>query len=437
MQVSVENMSSLERRLTISVDEAQIDSAVQKELQNLSRKVKIKGFRAGKVPLKVVEQHYGQSVRMQVLQDLMQSSFYEAIVQEKLKPAGAPSFEPVTTEAGKGFEYKATFEIYPEVKLADYHTITIENPVCEITESDVDAMIETIRKQNISWSVAERAAKADDKATIDFTGTIDGKPFDGGTGKDMAVEIGKGRLIAGFEDGLVGLSAGEQKTLNLTFPENYHSKDLAGKPVQFAVTVKKIEEPVLPPIDGELAKRLGVPDGDVDKLRTEIRQNMERELENTLNSMQKKAVMDKLLEVTPVDVPNTLIENEAQHLAEQMATNLERQGMSRQQALLAPSIFNEEAKRRVSLGLIMAEIVKQQGIKADDKAVRARVDAIAEPYEHADQVVKWYYGDKRRLAEIESLEIESQVVKWLLGQAKITDKALTFNEVMYPKGQDK
>lgn len=436
MQVSVENVGSLERRLTISVDEAQIDSAVQKELQNLSRRVKIKGFRAGKVPMKVVEQHYGQSVRMQVLQDVMQSSFYEAIVKENLKPAGAPSFEPVNMESGKGFEYKATFEIYPEVKLADYHNVAIEHPTCDISDDDVAAMIETIRKQNLSWLVVERAAKTDDKVHIDFTGTIDGKPFEGGTGKDMAVEIGKGRLIAGFEDGLVGLAAGEQKTLELKFPDNYHNKDLMGKPVQFAVTVNKIEEPVLPPLDSEMAKRLGVADGDLDKLRAEIRQNMQRELENTLTNMQKKAVMDKLLETTPVEVPNALIENEAQQLAQQMAANLERQGMSRQQAQLAPSIFTEEAKRRVSLGLIMAEIVKQQGLKADDKAVRARVDAIAQPYEHADQVVKWYYSDKRRLAEIESLEIESQVVKWVLDQAKVADKALTFNEVMYPKGRD-
>jgi trigger factor len=248
MQVSVENVGSLERRLTISVEAAQIDAAVQKELQNLSRRVKIKGFRAGKVPMKVVEQHYGQNVRLQVLQDLMQSSFYEAVTQEKLRPAGSPSFEPLTTEAGKGFEYKATFEVFPEVTLSDLHNISLEKPVCEISESDVDAMLETIRKQHISWQPAERAAKAEDKVTIDFTGTIDGEKFEGGSGTDMAVEIGKGRLIAGFEDGLIGLSVGDEKNLNLTFPEQYHKQDLAGKPVQFAVKVKKLEEPVLPPI---------------------------------------------------------------------------------------------------------------------------------------------------------------------------------------------
>ena len=437
MQVSVESVSPLERRLTISVDAAQIDEAVEKELKNLSRRVKIKGFRAGKVPMKVVQQHYGQNVRLQVLQDVMQSSFYEAVTQEKLRPAGSPSFEPVTTDAGKEFEYKATFEVYPDIALADFSSVTLEKPVCEIAESDVDAMLETIRKQHMTWQVVERAAKVEDKVTIDFTGTVDGTAFEGGSGTDMAVEIGKGRLIAGFEDGLIGLSAGDEKTLDLTFPEQYHKQELAGKPVQFAVKVKQVEEPVLPAVDSELAKKLGVEDGDLEKLRTEVKQNMQRELENSLASMQKKAVMDKLLEVNPIEVPQSLVESESQALAQQMAANLERQGMSREQTQLAPSLFEAEAKRRVSLGLIMAEIVKRNDIKADEKAVRARVEAIAEPYEHADQVVTWYYADKRRLAEVESLEIESQVVDWILGQANVTEKSLTFNEVMYPKGQEK
>ena len=437
MQVSVESVSPLERRLTISVDAAQIDEAVEKELKNLSRRVKIKGFRAGKVPMKVVQQHYGQNVRLQVLQDVMQSSFYEAVTQEKLRPAGSPSFEPVTTDAGKEFEYKATFEVYPDIALADFSSVSLEKPVCEIAESDVDAMLETIRKQHMTWQVVERAAKVEDKVTIDFTGTVDGTAFEGGSGTDMAVEIGKGRLIAGFEDGLIGLSAGDEKTLDLTFPEQYHKQDLAGKPVQFAVKVKQVEEPVLPAVDSELAKKLGVEDGDLEKLRTEVKQNMQRELENSLASMQKKAVMDKLLEVNPIEVPQSLVESESQALAQQMAANLERQGMSREQTQLAPSLFEAEAKRRVSLGLIMAEIVKRNDIKTDEKAVRARVEAIAEPYEHADQVVTWYYADKRRLAEVESLEIESQVVDWILGQANVTEKSLTFNEVMYPKGQEK
>lgn len=435
MQVSVENVGSLERCLTISVEAAQIDDKVKKELQSLSHRVKIKGFRAGKVPMKVVEQHYGRDVRNQVLKDVMQSSFYDAITQEDLRPAGAPSFEPVSMEAGKNLEYKATFEVYPEISLVDFSNVSLEKPVCEINESDVDAMLETIRKQHMSWQPVERAAKADDKVTVDFKGTVDGEAFEGGSGTDMEVEIGKGRLIAGFEDGLVGLSTGDEKTLDLSFPDNYPKQELAGKPVQFAITVKQVEEPVLPEVDAELAKKLGVEDGDLDKLRDEIKQNMQRELDNNLENLQKKAVMDKLIEVNPVDVPQALIESESQSLAQQMMANLQQQGMATGQSQLDPSLFGDEAKRRVSLGLIMAEIVKQNDIKADEQAVRAKVDAIAEPYERADEVVKWYYGDKRRLAEIESLVIESQVVDWILEQANVSEKALTFNEVMYPKGQ--
>lgn len=435
MQVSVENVGSLERCLTISVEAAQIDEKVQKELQSLSRRVKIKGFRAGKVPMKVVEQHYGRDVRNQVLKDVMQSSFYDAITQEKLRPAGAPNFEPVSMDAGKSLEYKATFEVYPEVSLTDFSSVSLEKPVCEINDSDVDAMLDTIRKQHTSWQVAERPAKADDKVKVDFNGTVDGEAFEGGSGTDMEVEIGKGRLIAGFEDGLIGLSTGDTKTLDLTFPDNYPKQDLAGKPVQFAITVKQVEEPVLPEVDAELAKKLGVEDGDLGKLRDEVKQNMQRELDNNLESLQKKAVMDKLLEVNPVDVPQALIESESQSLAQQMMANLQQQGMATGQSQLDPSLFEAEAKRRVGLGLIMSEIVKQNDIKADDEAVRTKVGAIAEPYEHADEVVKWYYADKRRLAEIESLVIESQVVDWLLGQTKVSEKNLTFNEVMYPKGQ--
>lgn len=433
MQVSVEEVSSLERRITVSVDEKKIDEAVEKELKNLSRRVNIKGFRAGKVPLNVVKQRYGDGVRNQVLADVMQSSFYEAISQEKLHPAGAPNFEPKSTAAGAGFEFSATFEVYPEIKVASFDKVQIENPQVEISDADLENMLETIQKQHIGWQKAERAAQQGDKVTIDFTGTVDGEIFEGGSGTDMTVDIGKGRLIAGFEDGLVGLSAGDEKTLELAFPEKYHKEELAGKPVQFAVKIKQVEEPLLPPLDAELAKKLGIEDGDIDKLRTEVRANMQRELDTAVENLRKKSVMDKLLETHKIEVPRALVENEAQHLAEQMAANLEQQGIPRQQGMLQPSVFNQEATRRVSLGLIMAEIVKQQGIKADEVAVRQKVDKIAEPYEHSDQIVKWYYGDKRRLAEIESLVIEEQVVRWIMDQAQVKDKPMTFQEIMYPE----
>jgi trigger factor len=251
----------------------------------------------------------------------------------------------------------------------------------------------------------------------------------------MAVEIGKGQLIAGFEDGLVGLKTGDEKTLDLTFPENYQNEELAGKPVKFAITVKKVEETILPPVDAELAKKMGIEDGDMDKFREEIQNNMQRELNNALENQTKKAVMDALLETHEIDVPRALIENESQALARQMMANMQQQGMPADQNKLPAEMFEGEAKRRVTLGLIMAEIVKQQGIKADEATIKNKVEAIAEPYEQSEQVVQYYYSDKQRLAEIESLVIEEQLVNWILSQANITDKSMTFNEIMYPNTQ--
>ncbi len=434
MQVSVEEVGTLERKLTIAVDEAKIADAVQKELKNLSRKVKLDGFRAGKVPMKVMKQRYGDGVRQQVLQDVMQSSFYEAIIQEKLQPAGTPMFGAPSVEEGKGFEYTATFEVYPVLELAKLEGVTIEKPVVEISDADLDTMLETIQKQHISWNEVDRKAKQEDQVTIDFKGEIDGEVFEGGTGMDMAIEIGKGQLIAGFEDGLVGLKAGDEKALDLTFPEDYQKQDLAGKPVKFAVTMKKVEEPVLPPMDDELAKKLGIEGGDVERLRSDVRDNMQRELDTALESKTKQVVMDKLLELNSIEVPGSLAENEAKNMANQMAQNLVQQGLPAEQARLEPTVFNEEAKRRVSLGLILSEIVKQADIKASDEAIKARVDKIAEPYEKSEQVVQWYYGDKKRLAEIESLVLEEQVLKWALEQADVKDNSMSFNEIMYPNG---
>lgn len=433
MQVSVEEVGALERRMTIAVDESQIDSAIQKELQKLSKRVKIKGFRAGKVPLNVVKQHYGNEVRMQVLQDVMQSSFYDALKQEKLQPAGQPTFDPkLSGESGQGFEYTATFEIYPEIKLASIEGAKIERPVAQISDNDIDEMLQTIQKQHITWNEVDRVASKNDRVTVDFKGEIEGEAFPGGSGTDMAVEIGKGQLIAGFEDGLIGLKVDDEKTLELTFPDDYHNKDVAGKPVKFAISVKKVEEPALPAVDAELAKKLGIEDGDVEKLKKDIRDNMQRELDAALENKTKSAVMDKLLELNPVDVPTALIENESRNIANQMAQNLMQQGMPAEQAKMDPGAFAEDAKRRVSLGLILAELVKQENLSASDEDIRARVEKIAEPYEQSEQVVQWYYGNKQRLAEIESLVLEQRVVDWVLSKADVKDNSMNFNEIMYP-----
>ena len=432
MQVSVESTGQLERRLTITVDDDKINEAVEARLKNISRTAKIKGFRAGKVPMQMVKQHYGPQVRQEVLGDVMQSSFYEAITKENLRPAGYPNFEPKSANPGEGFQYIATFEIYPELTSIKSN-LTIEKPTAVISEADVDTMIGTIRKQHHTWEVVARAALAGDRAVIDFDGQVDGKSIAGGQGKGYPIEIGSGRMIKGFEDGLIGMSAGEEKDLNLAFPENYHAKELAGKPAQFHVKMQRVEESMPPPNDSELAKRLGVDDGDTEKMRAEIRANMQRELDGNLTNKVKQIVMDEILKLNPIEIPKALIDGEAQHLAEQMANNLIRQGMPKEQVQLQPSIFNEQAKRRVALGLILAEVIKQQKIDASAERVRQKIDAIAAPYERPQEVVSWYYADKRRLSEIESLVLEEQVVEWILGQAKVTEKSMSFNDVMNPQ----
>ncbi len=433
MHVSVETADGLKRRMTVAVEEERIDKAVQGRLKDLSRTVKLKGFRKGKVPLKVVQQHYGAQVRQDVIGDVLQSSFYEAVEQEKLRPAGAPDFEPKTMEPGKGLEYVATFEVYPEIELADLSKETVIKPVVEITEEDVDAMIENIRRQHMTWEAVDRPAEEGDRVTVDFKGTIEGEPFEGGEGTDMEVVIGEGRLISGFEDGLKGVKAGDEKTLELTFPEDYHAKELAGKPVQFAIKVKKVEAPKLPEVDAEFAKQLGIEDGDLAKMREEIRANMQRELDSKLQGKIKEAVMEVLLGSHDFPVPEALVTQEAQALARQMQENFARQGLKAEDLKLEPAMFRDQAWRRVKLGLLMAEIVKANDLKVDPARVKAKVEEIAAPYEHPEEVVKWYYADPRRLGEVESLVFEEQVVDWVLEQAQVEEKPQTFNEIMNPE----
>jgi trigger factor len=436
MQVSVESTSGLERRLTVAVEEDRIADAVQNRLKDMTRTVKMKGFRKGKVPLKVVQQQYGTQVRQEVIGDVLQSTFYEAVSQEKLRPAGMPTFDTKEMAPGKGLEYTATFEVYPEVTIADLSKQSIEKPVCEIDDADVDNMIENIRKQNMAWEAAERAAEEGDQVNLDFKGSIDGEAFEGGEGKGMTVVIGQGRMITGFEDGLKGAKAGDDVTLDLSFPEKYHAEHLAGKPVQFAIHVNSVEAPKLPEVDAEFAKKLGVADGDLVRMREEIRNNMQRELESKVKSRLKEGVMDKLLASHEIDVPAALIDNESRALVNQMMQNLASQGMAQKDLKLDPGMFREQAERRVKLGLIMSEIVKQHDLHVNPDKVKAMVESIAAPYEHPEEVVKWYYGDKRRLAEVESLVFEEQVVDWVMEQANVEEKTIDFNELMNPSAGD-
>ena len=431
MQVSVESTGALQRRMKVELPEEQISQAVESRLQKMTQTVSIKGFRKGKVPLKVVKQHYGNSVRQEVVGELIQSTCFEAISQEKLKPAGMPSIEDANDTAGEGFAYTASFEVYPEFEVKGLDGVTVEKPTADIADADVDDMLETIRKQHIEWNSAERAVKQDDRVTVDFKGTIDGEVFEGGTGTDMQLEIGQGKMIAGFEDGIVGKKSGETFSLDLTFPEEYHAKDLAGKAVQFEISLKKIEEPVLPEVNDEFAKKLGI-DGGMDKMRQEILDNMTREMTAAIGNKTKEAVMNALLEANSIEIPQALIDEESQNMLNQMADNFAQQGMAREQVLgsLQPSMFADQAKRRVSLGLILAEIVKANKIMADEEKVKAKIDSIAEPYDRPEEVIQWYRGDKQRMAEVESLVLEEQVVAWAEQQAKVTEKASSFKELM-------
>ena len=434
MQVSVEATGGLERRMTVNVDEERIASAVDDRLKNMTRTVKLKGFRKGKVPFKVVKQHYGQQVRDEVVGEVLQSTFYEAVSQEKLQPAGSPSFDDLKNEPGQGLAYTATFEVYPELELKPLAEQTMEKPVTEISDADIDKMIETIRKQNITWQSVEREAKEGDRVNMDFKGMIDGEPFEGGSAQGVELELGSGRMIPGFEDGLIGAKAGEDRNLQVTFPENYHAEKLAGKAAVFETHINSIEEPVLPEVDAELAKQLGVESGDLDEMRQEIRDNMQRELDTRLRAMLKEAVMDTLLEANQIDVPKSLIENEEKALLQNMLQNLASQGMQQQDLSgINPEMFHDQAVKRVSLGLIMSEIVKDNDLKVDPEMVKARIQEIAAPYEHPEEVVKWYQSDRQRLSEVESLVFEDQVVDWVLEQAKVVEKPVSFDEIMTPE----
>lgn len=430
MQVSVEATGGLERRMTVEVPEQRIQSEVDKRLQQLARTTRLKGFRPGKVPMKVVKSRYGKQVRDEVVGEVMQSTFYEAVTQEKLQPAGAPTIEPNNLEEGKDLSYTAVFEVMPEVEPASLDGVEIETVVAEVGDADVEKMLETLRKQNAEFKPVEREAKEGDRVVIDFKGTIEGEDFKGNEGSNVPVTLGSGRMIDGFEKGMEGAKAGEELTLDLAFPEDYGYKEVAGKPVQFAVKVNAVEESHLPELDDEFAKRFGV--DDADSLRKEVRDNMERELRQNLKNRVKQQVMDKLVELNQVDVPKALVENESQALLNQMRQNMHiPQG--KEGPDLSPSMFEEQAQRRVKLGLLLAEIIKRNELKADPDKVRETVESIAASYERPDEVIKWYYGDQRRLSEVESAVLEDSVVDWALGQAKTNEKRVDFDEVMNPQ----
>jgi trigger factor len=430
MQVSVETTSSLERRLTIGVPSEQIDSEVAVRLKKASGNVRLDGFRQGKVPFKVLKQRFGAGVRQEVIGEVMQKSFYDAIMQENLKPAGQPTIEPKVFEEGKDLEFIATFEVYPEVELGDYAAIEVEKLSAEITEDDIEKMIEALRTQAATWEKVDREAQQGDQLLIDFTGTRDGEEFEGGSATDHELVLGSNRMIPGFEDGLVGASAGDSKTLELTFPEDYHSEDLKGAAVQFQVQVKQVKEQKLASLDDEFFARFGVTEGGEEAFRAEVKGNMERELRNATTLKLKNQVMDGILAGNEIEIPGALVEGEIKVLRGQMVQQFGSSAAQFDQSMLPDDMFREQAEKRVRLGLLLAEIISKEKIEADADKVRAVIDEQAASYEDPEQVVNWYYGNEENLQPVKSMVLEDCVVEKILESAKVTDRQCSYEEAV-------
>ncbi|RAU39774.1 trigger factor [Pseudomonas sp. RIT411] len=429
MQVSVENTSALERRMTIGVPAERIETEVNKRLQQTARRAKVPGFRPGKVPMSVIRQRYEASARQEALGDLIQETFYEAVVEQKLNPAGAPAVEPKVFEKGKDLEYVATFEVFPEFEVKGLDSIEIERQDASVEDADIDKMLDVLRKQGTRYEAVDRAAANDDQVTIDFVGTQDGEAFAGGSAEGTKLVLGSGRMIPGFEDGLVGAKAGDERVLDLTFPEDYQNLDLAGKAAQFKVTVKEVAAPELPELNEAFFKQFGVEETTVEGFRAEVRKNMERELRQALKTKVKNQVMDGLLAANQIDVPAALISNEVDRLRVQAVQQF---GGNIQPEQLPAELFSEQAKRRVLLGLIIAEMVKQFELKPDDARVRELIEEMAAAYQEPEQVVKWYYQNEQQLNEVRSVVLEEQVVDTVLKQAKVTDKQVSYEDAVKP-----
>ena len=422
MQVSVETTSGLGRRMTVQIPADQIDQQVESKLQQLAQTVRLDGFRPGKVPLSVVKKRYGRQVRQEAAGELIASSYEEALQQENLKPAGEPSIEQTKNEAGVELEYVAVFEVYPEIEQPDLDDIAIERMSAEIADSDIGNMLEKLRKQRTTWTKAERASVQGDRLEIDFAGTIDGEVFSGGSAKNVPLELGSNTMIPGFEEQLVGVSADDTKTIDVTFPDDYASKEVAGKTAQFEIKVHAVAEAQLPELNDDFARAFGVGDGGLDKLREEITNNMQRELDAAVKSSVKKQVFEALLEKADLDVPTSLIDSEIDALVKKDEADAD--------AVADRGRYEEEARRRVSLGLLIADIIQRNQLQVDPEKVRETIENLAQSYEKPDEVVQWYYSNQEMLAGIQTLIMEDTVVEWVAGQAKVTEKTTTFDEIM-------
>jgi len=435
MQVSLETTSGLERRLTVGVPAQKVDSAVDEKLREAQKTVRLNGFRAGKVPLREVKRRFGSAVRNEVLADVMRDSFLEAVEQENIQPAGLPGFEAVTNESGKDLEFVATFEVFPEVELASFSDIEVEKPVAEVTDADIEEMIETLRGQRAGYEEVERAAEQGDRVNIDYKGLKDGEAFEGGSAEGQNLELGSGRMIPGFEDGIVGMKAGEQKEINVTFPEDYQAEELKGQAVVFEIKVNKVEGKSLPEVDAEFMKGFGVDDGDMAAFKAAVRKNMERELKNAISGKVKEQVMDALAGKHEFSLPEALIKQECGRMRQQMMQQFGG-GQQFDSSFLPDDLFREQAERSVRLGLILRAIIDSKELKADEERIKARVDEIAAQYEQPEEVVNYIYGNEQQLQNIEGAVLEEQMVDLVLADAKVEEKSMSYQDAVKPRERE-
>ncbi len=431
MAANVESTSHLERRVNIALPSAEIDGEVQDRLKRLARTFKMKGFRPGKVPLKVVAQQYADQVRREVVSDALQKGFAQAVREQNFKVAGYPRFEPVAAaENAPAVEFSATFEVYPEVAVGDIAQTTIERPITTVGDAEIDRTLEIMRKQRAIYEPVARAALLGDRVTIDYAGTMEGVEFEGGKNENVNVLLGEGRLLKDFEAQVVDMKTGDSKAFELRFPEDYHAKELAGKTATFDVKLKQVEEARLPAIDADFAKSLGVADGNLDTMRKEVQANLQREVKRRVATRLKDQIMQAFVDASRLEVPKSLVELEIERLTAAARKDLEGRGIKTEGMPIPRDMFEQQAQRRVSLGLILAEVVKSHGLQAKPEQVRALVEEQAQSYEDPSQVVKWYYQSPDRLRDVESMVLEENVVEWAMRTGKVVDKNVAFDELM-------
>ena len=432
MQVTVESTSTLERRMRVQIPEERVMGEVDKRLGDLARSASLPGFRPGRAPVKVVRRRFGRQVREEVVGELIRSSLDDALASERLQPASRPTIDPLRASPGEGVDFTVTFDVYPDVALRPLESIEIRRPRAAVEESDIDRMMETLRRQRRRWEAVEREARSGDRVVIDYRGSVDGNELERGRGEEVPVELGAGRMIPGFEDGLIGVRAGEEQTLPLTFPEEYPDGEVAGKAVEFAVKVHRIEESVLPELDEDFVGGFGVREGGIEAFRTELRGNMERELDDGLRNLTKQRVLEALLEGQEFELPSGLVDEEIARAMERQQAEFRHSGMDPDRLQLEPSMFEEAARRRVSLGLLMAETVKVHDLRVDPERVRQRIETIASTYEDEAEVINHYYSDPQRLSYIESTVLEDQIVDWILERAQLREESMSFDQVLSP-----